>query len=354
MAPRLGRNGVAAALVGIVATGTLVVPTISASAKSSKHAKGPTAPSGFKVSVFARSTTAFSNPDSLEVSGNNVFVGYQNVTSKTGSDGKSSTVAEYTLSGKLRKTFPVLGHVDGLRVNPADGLVWVLSNEDANPKLTILNSVTGNFTQYSVPPVNAGSDPAHFGGYDDIAFTGGKVYFSASNPFNSPNTDPALVSVTISGINVITAPVLLGNATATNVVGGGAVTLNLQDPDSLYVLPDGTIQLDSQADQQLVFIHHPGTNAQTVTVLNVGNAMDDTIFPTSPSGTLLVADTSGQAIYAFSSKQFDVTRYLSAAPSDSPVSGYVGLISPATGSNTPFFTGMVSPHGEAFLPKSSH
>lgn len=60
MAPRLGRNGVAAALVGIVAAGTLVVPAISASAKSIRHAKGPTAPSGFKVSVFARSTTAFS------------------------------------------------------------------------------------------------------------------------------------------------------------------------------------------------------------------------------------------------------------------------------------------------------
>jgi hypothetical protein len=32
----------------------------------------------------------------------------------------------------------------------------------------------------------------------------------------------------------------------------------------------------------------------------------------------------------------------------------VGLISPTTGSNTPIFTGMVSPHGEAFIPSSSH
>jgi hypothetical protein len=353
MAPRLGRCGVAAALVGIVATGTLVVPTISASAHSSKHAKGPTAPSGFKVSVFARATTAFSHPDSIEVSGSNVFVGYQNVTSKKGDDGKSSTVAEYTLGGKLRRTFPVLGHMDGLRVDPTTGLVWALANEDANPKLTIIDPATGNFTQYSVPTVNSGTDPANFGGYDDIAFTGGKVYLSASNPFKNPNTDPVLVSVSIVGATVNVTPVLVGNATATDVVTGGAVTLNLQDPDSLYVLPDGTIQLDSQGDSQLVFIHHPGTVTQTVSVLNVGNQMDDTIFPTSASGTLLVSDTTAGVVYSVRSKHFDTTRYLSAAPSDSSVSGYVGLINPATGANTPFITGMVSPHGEAFIPKTN-
>jgi hypothetical protein len=354
MDPRLGRGGIAAAIVGIVATATLVGPAVTVSAHSSKHAKGPVAPSAFKVSVFAKATAAFSNPDSVEVFGNNVFVGYQNVTSKTGSDGRSSTVVEYSLSGKLRRTFSVLGHVDGVRMNPSTGLLWVLSNEDANPKLTIIDPASGNFTQYAVPPVNAGSDPNNFGGYDDIAFTGGKIFFSASNPFNNPNTDPAVVSVTISGSSVITTPVLLGNATATNVVGGGTVTLNLQDPDSLYVLPNGDLQLDSQADSELVFIHNPGTGGQTVSVLSVGNQMDDTIFPTSASGTLLVADTSGGAVYAFKSKHFDTTRYLSAAPSDSSVAGYVGLISPTTGSNTPIFTGMVSPHGEAFIPSSSH
>ena len=35
---------------------------------------------------------------------------------------------------------------------------------------------------------------------------------------------------------------------------------------------------------------------------------------------------------------------------DSGVSGYVGLVSPTTGANTPLVTGMAGPHGEAFIP----
>ena len=74
------------------------------------------------------------------------------------------------------------------------------------------------------------------------------------------------------------------------------------------------------------------------------------MLPTSPSGRLLVSDTPGGAVYAISSRHFDTSRYLSAAPQDSGVSGYVGLVSPKTGANTPLVTGMAGPHGEAFIP----
>jgi hypothetical protein len=259
MATRLARCGVAVALVGTVAAGALAAPAISASAKSSRHATGPTAPSGYRVSVFARATSAFSNPDSLVVSGSDVFVG-------------------------IRR--PRLPRRQGLplRLQPPD-----------------------------------------------------------------PNTFPAVVSATLSGTSVLVTPVLMGNATATDLVSHTSVTLDLIDPDSLYVTPSGDLQLDNQAGSELVFIHDPGPG-QTVTRLPIGNQMDDTVLPSSPSGRLLVSDTTGGAVYAISSRHFDTGRYLSAAPQDSGVSGHVGLVSPTTGANTPRVTGMAGPPGEAFIP----
>jgi hypothetical protein len=353
MAPRLGRCAIAATLVGIVATGTLVVPTISVSAKSSKHAKGPTAPSGYKVSVFARDTAAFQHPDSLVVSGGDVFVGYQNVTAKDGTDGRSSTVVDYSLGGKLRRTFSVLGHMDGLRQDPSTGLLWALSNEDANPNLTTIDLVSGVTTLYSFDAAAT----VHGGGFDDIAFLNGKVYLTASNPtlnVSGINVFPALVSVDLplSGTVVHVTSVLKGNDTATDP-SGATVTLNLTDPDSLYVTPSGDLQLDSQGDSELVFIHNPGAG-QSVRVLPIGNQMDDTIFATSPSGRLLVSDTPGGVVYSIKSKHFDTTHYYSAAPQDSGVFGYVGLIDPATGHNTPLITGFAGPHGEAFIPSGQN
>ncbi len=38
--------------------------------------------SGYSVSVFAKGSGARSNPDSIVVDGQNVYVGYQNVTAK--------------------------------------------------------------------------------------------------------------------------------------------------------------------------------------------------------------------------------------------------------------------------------
>ena len=347
MAPVMGRRGFAAAAVAIAVGGAAAASSIGVSAHSTKP-KLPTAPKGFSVSVFAKTTSSFWNPDSLELAGNHVWVGYQNTTAKDGSDGLSSTVVEYSLSGKLRATFSVLGHVDGVRVDPSTGLVWVLSNEDANPHLTTIDPVTGLTKQYAMTSVNGG------GGFDDIAFLGGKAYISASNPtLNGSNVNvfPAIVSATLNNTtdSVDTITVLTSSA-----------SLNLTDPDSMYVVPAGEpragdLQLDDQADAQLVFISNPGTGSQSVTTLPIGNQMDDTIFPTSLSGTLLVSDTTKPgAIYAIKSKHWDTTQYVSSAPNDSSVIAYTGTINPATGVNKPLITGFSNPHGEAFIPGSGH
>jgi hypothetical protein len=76
---------------------------------------------GLKISVFAyfaSGTATYTNPDSIAIDANNVFIGFQNVTAKDGSDNKTSTIVQYTLAGRVVTKFTVPGHNDGLRVDP--------------------------------------------------------------------------------------------------------------------------------------------------------------------------------------------------------------------------------------------
>jgi len=95
---------------------------------------------GYTVTVFAQGTSSYLNPDSIDVTDNFVFIGYQNITAKDGTDNKSSTIVQYTLDGKVVQTFSVLGHCDGLRFNPDTGLLWATSNEDGNPRIVTIGS----------------------------------------------------------------------------------------------------------------------------------------------------------------------------------------------------------------------
>jgi hypothetical protein len=212
----------------------------------SKTVTGVTVAPGFTLSSFATNPAGASQPDSIAVDGLNVYVGYGNGVAKDGSDGKSSTIVQYDTAGNIIQTFSVLGHNDGLKVDPSTHLLWALQNEDGNPNLVIIDPVAGTTTTYTIAAVNGG-------GYDDIAFLGGNVYFSASNPANNPNTDPAVVQVTLDKATktATTTPILMGNAAALNLVTNTAVTLNLQDPDSMTVDKSGNLVLDSQADNEL-------------------------------------------------------------------------------------------------------
>src|SRR5258708_2628388 len=131
---------------------------------------------GYSVRVWARGTTQYTNPDSIVQDGNDIWVGYQNVTSKTGGDGKTSTIVEYTKHGRVERTFAVPGHCDGLRIDPATHIVWASSNEDGNPGLVSIDPATGVITPYTFAPT------AHGGGFDDMAFLNGKMFIAASNP----------------------------------------------------------------------------------------------------------------------------------------------------------------------------
>lgn len=296
----------------------------------------------YTFSSFATSKKPlYYQPDSIAVWNHQVLVGYGNNAKPDGTFG-SSTIVEYGLDGTVIQTFKVKGHNDGLKVDPRTNLVWALQNEDANPNLVILDPSTGLMKTYTF------SKPAHGGGYDDIAFHGDNVYFSASNPANNPNTQQAIVKATLSGNKVVVTPVLLGNAFATDITTGQPVQLNLQDPDSMRFDAAGDLVLDSQADGELIILHHPGAVDQSVfrVPLTSGGSstqIDDTVFPAKSQGVILVSDRDGETVYSVTAPFFGTDPF-------SAGSNFVGQLNLSTGVLTPVVNGMVSPHGMHFIP----
>jgi hypothetical protein len=307
---------------------------------------------GYTVTVFAQGTSSYLNPDSIDVTENFVFVGYQNITAKDGTDNKTSTIVQYTLDGKVVQTFSVLGHCDGLRFNQETGLLWATSNEDGNPRLVTINPSNGTITPYTFPP------PPHGGGYDDVIFIKDDAFIAASNPnLNSAgvNVFPALDKITLNNGEAQLTPVLQGNATAVDEITRRPVTLNLTDPDSLSVDKNGNLVLDSQADGELITLRDPGTARQQVTRLSVSDQVDDTFWVPPPGkGALLVVDGPANTTYKVTTQgHFHPGTIFTEAPSDSPTPGIVGTIDPTSGQITPIITGLNSPTGLNFLPERS-
>jgi hypothetical protein len=320
--------------------------TTTSAGCAASMASAVAAPPGYQVCLLIAATTSANHPDNILVSGANVFVGWQNITAKDGSDTKTSTIGQYTSAGKLVKSWSVRGHTDGMRIDPSSGLLWVMCNEDGSPRLFTISTSSDTPTEYTLP-----STP-HGGGFDDVFFTNGMALIDASNPSLNKagvNVFPALYKVTLSGTQVTLTKLLMGNANATTVnTPVSPMQLNLTDPDSMTVTPQGDLLLDDQGDNQLIFIHGLGTPQQTERDLVVGTQIDDTAFPTSAKGCLLVAD-NGSGVYSICSSIWVPGTAYSAAPNDSGVIGFVGTTNLTTGQITPFIVGLANPHGMGFL-----
>lgn len=304
---------------------------------------------GYHVRLFTKATAEqkVSNPDSVAVDGGHVFIDYQNVTAKDGSDGKFSTVVEYNMEGDLLKRWDIPGHSDGMRVNPADHVLWTTSNEDGNPAFATIDPKAGTVTKYTFPPA------PHQGGYDDLYFLNGKVFIAASNPTldsSGNNVFPAVDEITLNSNHTISLkPILMGNATATDAISGQPVTLDLTDPDSLSTDTNGNLILVSQADSELITIGDPGGSKQAVTRLSVGTQLDDTVYP-SGAGRLLVVDAGGSTYWISKDTKFAAGSIYTQAPNDSGVTNFVGTVDPKTGFITPFAVGFTKATGMVFVP----
>ncbi|HEY0789864.1 MAG TPA: hypothetical protein VGD78_02260 [Chthoniobacterales bacterium] len=315
----------------------------------------PTAKAPYTVTVFAAAPAGLTNPDSITEGGGSIFVTYANTSQPDGSGGPS-TIVQYDPTGRIVRTFVVSGKNDGLKYNPFTRRLWALRNEDANPALTIIDPQTGAREHYTYA-----QPPSHGGGYDDVVFLQGHTFISASNPTvlpstpttpNGQNVHPSVVEARLSGHQITVSPVLKGNDPLSNVVTGKTDRSQQSDPDSLKVDAAGDLVLDSQADGDLIFINAPGSPQQASLLLHLTNGtakqitVDDTVFPTAPSGTVLVVDTKADTVYAVHSNAFQPGGAYSASDSD----GILGKVDLSTGFVNPIVTGMRSPHGALFIP----
>jgi hypothetical protein len=283
----------------------------------------------------------YSAPDSIVQWRNSVLVGYGNGVAKDGSDGKSSTIVQYSLSGQLERVFNVLGHNDGLRIKPGTKELWAIQNEDGNPNnepnLVIIDLETFGRKSYLIASVNGG------GGYDDVVFKGDQIFITASNPQFTTHY-PVLVRLTLSGNSAVVDPVLYNDATAIDIPTGTSVALNLTDPDSLTIDPRGNLVLDSQGDSELVFIRLKATNSgQEVgrilitTPPSTPTTVDDTAFaPRSPHAFLLASDLNGNTVYRIDSPAFGFEPGVAYSASDT--AGIIGVLDLDNGMLTPVIT----------------
>ena len=146
---------------------------------------------------------------------------------------------------------------------------------------------------------------------------------------------------------------------------GKTVTLALTDPDSNMVMPSsspkfaGDFMLNSQGDKQLIF---SGPSGQSLQVVNINNAVDDSAVATSASGTLYMTDSSADSVVALTGPFKPGTIYTAIAPCNSnsaPATcpnppawppNSLGSINLTTGAVTVAYHGPITPQGMVFVP----
>lgn len=337
----------------IVKTLVFALALLLASGMMAGAASAQTANAPYQLSVFATAPTGLSAPDSIAVLDGHVFIGYGDGHAPDGSDGLSSQVVEYNMDGSIVHTYTVVGHNDGLKVDPITNRLWAMQNEDLNPNLVIIDPGTQGTRFFTFGPT------PHGGGYDDMVFRGCQVYISASNPAKNPNTGPAIVSAHLEGNLVEVEPVLAGTANAIDIPTDAQVQLNLQDPDSMTLDPLGNLVLDSQGDQQLIIVSNPGTEKQSVLRLPlsyltptgpVSVETDDTAFITSTQGFLLFADKGLNKVFKISRNAFSPGTAFTAADGGP----FIGTLDFTTGVITPVVTGLMGPGGMVFVDTTHH
>ena len=318
----------------------------------------------------ATKTEHLTQPDDIVSLGGNLYVGFQNGVGSQGEESGSgnldSTLLEITPKGSVVKQWDMRGKIDGMGADAATGQVFASVNEDSKSSLYVESGGTVTHYAYTQSPL------PHMGGTDAISVLNGKILISASAPGTSgkaPKNAAAVYVVTLnaSAKTATVAPFFAINASATAANGtsaGQTVTLALTDPDSNLVVPSsspsfaGDFVLNSQGDLQLIFT----ANGTSLQVLKLSQAVDDTAWATSASGTLYATDSSADAVDAVTGPFKPGTAYTAVAPCNAngapvtcpapptwPVNS-LGTINLKTGAVTTVYHGPLTPKGLVFLP----
>ena len=273
------------------------------------------------ISVLAKAPANSSQPDSISVMGDDIWVAYTNGADSTGASG-NSTIVEYDRSGHIDQSYSIAGSVDGLKGDPITGQIWALQNQDGNSTLTLIDPEDHSLSQplhYAVP--------SSMRGYDDVAFLNGKVYLSYTNPNTMTLGDPVLVQLTNGndpdGL-LRTSPILRFGDMGTDLETGQTKMIPVTDPDSLKVAPNGDLLLTGGSD--------------------------DVIKPSASSGTFYLSDTADNGVLTFHATGLNVHDYYAS------VGDAFGQVDPKTGLFTPLITAANAPgmqfgsaHGAAFV-----
>jgi hypothetical protein len=355
---RPGRSAIVAAALSI-GISTLALPAFG---KAQTKAVAPIAPTA-QLSVphlFARGNAALYNPDGIVVTSDYVFVVWQGQSDHLPGP---STIVKYDRRGHALGSLPLTGRVDGLRLNPYTNLIWAVLNNDGQngspkrqPLLYTINPNSLATKRYAFPAVQP-----HGGGYDDIAFVGGKAYLSAASPTltaTGVNDKPVVVSATLTAADTVAiSPILYGTAVGYDENTGTFHRLNITDPDSLAVDATNDLVLVGDNDQEVIVIAHPGGgSSQSVRRYGFGTQFDDVAFTSGTSGTLWIADTTQNAVYVVWAA-FPSGTAFAEGPAGIPVQSFIGTFAGtfATGGPvvTPLLTqrdGVYSPTALIFVP----
>lgn len=298
----------------------------------------------FSISTFATgSALGSTSPDSVEYGDNSLWIAYTNGAASDGSKG-SSTVVQYSLGGSVMDKWTVGGNVDGLRIGP-NGTVWALQNNDANAAVTLINPTTKATTALSWGSSYTARSTR---GFDDMVFLNGQTFLTETNP--ATGTDPIVLKLRTGPTSPLqVSPILASTFAGTNLATGKKGSVTITDPDSMILAPTGALVLTGEADQTLVWIHNPGAANQSESYLalkGVTGNPDDTVFPTTTSGTFFVADTGGNKVYKISASGLGTNEAFVSVGTE------FGLLDLSTGTVTPILTG-VSPHGAFFVPSAA-
>jgi hypothetical protein len=256
----------------------------------------------------------------------------------------------------------VAGHADGLAADAAGHRLIVTVNEDGNSSLFAISPEAPAGDQvrhyeYNLNPL------AHGGGTDAVSIYRGVILISASNP--AVANGPAVYRARLEARGVaVLQPVFYDNSIATFANGnspswGQRVALALTDPDSNEVVPAmsrrfaGDFMLDSQGDQQQIYVDGATGSTPRLSVLNLSQSVDDTAWATTVGGTLLVTDGVDNEIFAVTGG-FDLgTAYVAVTPGNanhpSPRPNYLGQLDLRTGHVMAVVT-TVQAKGLLFIP----
>jgi hypothetical protein len=273
-------------------------------------------PAGARKSI----SEALTQPDDITMLHGNLFVTFQNDVGPQGTPSPrgnvDSTIVEINPNGHAVAQWDIRGHCDGLTADPALAGVLATVNEDANSSIFLIDpsAHSGNAVQhffYNLSPL------PHFGGTDAISIDDGEILISASAPGTSdgsppaPNPSyPAVYAVTLDARDdvAVVRPVFRDEAIATVANTGNSqgerVRLGLTDPDSNEIVPPssprfaGSFMLDSQGDQEEIYVPNPAAEHPHLWVLALTASVDDTAWATDSNGTLFATDAAHDTVDA--------------------------------------------------------